>query len=52
MIHYTCDWCGKTKKEGATWILGHAPEMVGHKSLCRPRRTQLAVVSASAASAG
>ena len=29
MIHYACDWCGKTKKEGATWILGRAAEMVG-----------------------
>ena len=29
MIDYACDWCGKTKKEGATWILGRGAQMVG-----------------------
>ncbi|HKN37063.1 MAG TPA: hypothetical protein VJX16_27795 [Terriglobales bacterium] len=29
MIHYACDWCGRTKKANAPWILGRAAEMVG-----------------------
>ena len=29
MVQYACDWCGRIKKEGETWILGRAAELVG-----------------------
>jgi hypothetical protein len=38
MIQYACDWCGRTKKEGATWILGRAAEVVGVTAVHREIR--------------
>ena len=29
MIRYECDYCHRLKKEGETWILGFAAEIIG-----------------------